>query len=295
VAGKKERQRRLARERYERNLTRRAEQQERARKYSAIALVCLVVVGLGVGGFFLFSGGSGSSPKAASSPAAPAPTPASTTSGSPSPASPPASPSPASPSPSAAAPVAEPAHTCAYNVGGTAARKVSLPPRHPDFTAHYQATIRTNRGNIVINLLNSKATCTVNSFVSLAKQKYFSQTTCHRLTTSGIFVLQCGDPTGTGSGGPGYQFRDENLAKAKYVAGTVAMANAGPNTNGSQFFLVYQKSAGLQPNYTPFGTIVSGLKIVQNVAKAGSDNANGPGDGHPKEKVVIKSVTIKKT
>jgi peptidyl-prolyl cis-trans isomerase B (cyclophilin B) len=74
------------------------------------------------------------------------------------------------------------------------------------------------------------------------------------------------------------------------------MANPNdPNANGSQFFLVYQNSTGLQPNYTPFGTIVSGLKIIQNVAKAGSDNANGAGDGHPKEKVVIKSVTIKKT
>jgi peptidyl-prolyl cis-trans isomerase B (cyclophilin B) len=287
VAGKKERQRKLARERYERNLSRRVEQQQRARKITAISLVCLVVVGLGVGGFFLF-GGSGNQPAAASpsSPAASSPaTPASALTASPS----------ASPSPSAAAPVAEPAHTCDYNAGGTASRKAGVPPKRPDFRAHYQATIRTNLGNIVIDLLNSKATCTVNSFVHLAAKNYFSETTCHRLTTSGIFVLQCGDPAGTGSGGPGYQFSDENLTKAKYVAGTVAMANAGPNTNGSQFFLVYQNSAGLQPNYTPFGTIVSGLKIVQNVAKAGSDNANGPGDGHPKEKVVIKSVTIKKT
>jgi len=280
VAGKKERQRRLARERYERNLSRRVAHQERARRITGITLACLLVAGLGVGGFFLFGGGPAHHP-AAAAPSRPAATP----SGSPS----------ASPSPSAAAPVAEPAHTCAYNVSGTASRKVGLPPKHPDFRAHYQATIHTNRGNIVINLLNSKATCTVNSFVSLAKQKYFSLTTCHRLTTSGIFVLQCGDPTGTGKGGPGYQFSDENLAGAKYPAGTVAMANAGPNTNGSQFFLVYQNTAGLQPNYTPFGTIVSGLKIIQNVAKAGSDNANGAGDGHPKEKVVIKSVTIKKT
>ncbi|HEV8219499.1 MAG TPA: peptidylprolyl isomerase [Streptosporangiaceae bacterium] len=280
MAGKKERQRRLARERYERNLSRRVAQQERNRRITGIILACLVVAGLGVGGFFLFGGGPANHP-AAATPSRPATSPASTPS--------------ASTSPSAAAPVAEPAHTCAYNVSGTASRKVSLPPKHPDYKAHYQATIRTNRGNIVIALLNGRATCTVNSFVSLARQKYFSQTTCHRLTTSGIFVLQCGDPTGTGSGGPGYQFSDENLTGAKYPEATVAMANAGPNTNGSQFFLVYQNSTGLQPNYTPFGTIVSGLKIIQNVAKAGSDNANGAGDGHPKEKVVIKSVTIKKT
>ena len=278
MAGKKERQRKLARERYERNLSRRAAHQNRARRITGITLACLLVAGLGVGGFFLFGGGPAHHP-AAAAPSRPASTPS------------------ASPSPSAAVPVAEPAHTCAYNVSGTASRKVALPPKHPDFRAHYQATIRTNRGNIVIDLLNSKATCTVNSFVSLAMQKYFSQTSCHRLVTSGIFVLQCGDPTGTGSGGPGYQFSDENLAGAKYPAGTLAMANSGPNTNGSQFFLVYKNTPGLQPNYTPFGTIVSGLKIVQNVAKAGSDNAFAAqgGGGHPKEKVVIKSVTIKKT
>ena len=280
MAGKKERQRRLARERYQRNLSRRAAHQDRARRITGITLACLLVAGLGVGGFFLFGGGPAHHP-AAAAPSRPASTPS------------------ASPSPSAAVPVAEPAHTCAYTVSGTASRKVALPPKHPDFRAHYQATIHTNRGNIVINLLNSKATCAVNSFVSLASQKFYNKTRCHRLVTSGIFVLQCGDPTGTGSGGPGYQFSDENLAGAKYPAGTLAMANSGPNTNGSQFFLVYRNSAGLQPNYTPFGTIVSGLKIVQNVAKAGSDNAfAGPGQGgggHPKEKVVIKSVTIKKT
>ena len=278
MAGKKERQRRLARERYQRNLSRRAAHQDRARRITGITLACLLVAGLGVGGFFLFGGGPAHHP-AAASPSRPASTPS------------------ASPSPSAAVPVAEPAHTCAYTVSGTAARKVALPPKHPDFRAHYQATIHTNRGNIVINLLNSKATCAVNSFVSLASQKFYNKTSCHRLVTSGIFVLQCGDPTGTGSGGPGYQFSDENLAGAKYPAGTLAMANSGPNTNGSQFFLVYKNTPGLQPNYTPFGTIVSGLKIVQNVAKAGSDNAFAAqgGGGHPKEKVVIKSVTIKKT
>jgi peptidyl-prolyl cis-trans isomerase B (cyclophilin B) len=174
-------------------------------------------------------------------------------------------------------------------------RNVGRPPAKPDKKATYVATIHTNRGNIVINMRNSAAPCTVNSFVYLAAKKYFNRTNCHRLTTAGIFVLQCGDPTGTGSGGPGYKFGNENLAGAKYTAGTVAMANAGPGTNGSQFFLVYKNSLTLPPNYTPFGTIVSGLKIVQNVAKAGSDNANGQGDGHPKEKVVISSVTIKKT
>ena len=148
---------------------------------------------------------------------------------------------------------------------------------------------------MVIDLLNSKATCTVNSFVYLASKKYFNKTNCHRLTTvSPLYVLQCGDPTGTGSGGPGYKFNDENLTGAKYTQGTVAMANGGPDTNGSQFFLVYKNST-LAASYTPFGTVVKGLGIIQNVAKAGSDNANGQGDGHPKKKVVIESVTIEKT
>ena len=167
----------------------------------------------------------------------------------------------------------------------------------------------TNRGNIVINMLNFAAPCTVNSFVSLADQKYFNATHCHRLTTSGIFVLQCGDPLGTGEGVPGYVFPNENLNGLKlstcpgsttekcatFPPGTIAMANTGANdTNGSQFFLVY-KTTVLPDGYTPFGTIVSGLNILQNVAKAGSDNANGAGDGHPKEAVDISSVTIKKT
>ena len=192
----------------------------------------------------------------------------------------------ASPTPSGTA------TTCTYTPSPPASRKVGLPPPKPDLKATYQASIKTNRGDIVISLLNSKAPCTVNSFVYLAGKNYFSNTTCHRLVTTGIYVLQCGDPTGTGSGGPGYKFADENLAGAKYPAATVAMANSGPGTNGSQFFLVY-KNTTLQPNYTPFGTITSGLNVIQKVAAAGTDSKTG--DGHPKEKVVIESVTIKKT
>jgi len=186
---------------------------------------------------------------------------------------------------------------CVYTARGTAARQVSLPAAAPDTKATYTATITTNRGNIVISLLNGKAPCTVNSFVSLADQKFFNNTPCHRLTTAqaGIYVLQCGDPTGAGSGGPGYQFYTENLKGATYPAGTVAMANSGsPDSNGSQFFLVY-KDTPLPANYTPFGTITSGLSVLQAVANAGTDNSNGAGDGHPKESVQIESMTISKT
>ena len=271
MAGKKDRQRRLARERLARQQERRAEQARKVRiRAMATGGVC-VVAALAVGGYFLFGTGGGKSA------AAPKATASATASAS-----------------SSAATVSEPAHNCTYTKSGSAARKVSLPASKPDYKASYQATLATNRGNIVINLANSKATCTVNSFVSLAKQSYFSNTKCHRLTTSGIYVLQCGDPTGTGQGGPGYDFGNENLAGAKYTAGTVAMANTGqPNSNGSQFFLVYKNSATLPASYTPFGTITQGLPILDAIAKAGSDNSNGTGDGHPKESVVIKSVTIK--
>lgn len=275
-------------------MQRRADQQRRARQWSVVAIIVVLVVGVGLGAAAIAGALPGQSSAAANSTKSPAVTTSPTTSASPS----------ASPSPSVTAALVN--GRCVYTKSGTASRKVSRPPAKPDRSANYTATIKTNRGNIVIDLLNSKAPCTVNSFVSLADQKFYNSTPCHRLTTAEIYVLQCGDPTGTGSGGPGYQFYTENLTggflahvnksgEATYPAGSVAMAReTDPDTNGSQFFLVY-KNSPLPPSYTPFGTIVSGLNIIQNVAKAGSDNSNGAGDGHPKEKVEIDSVTIKKT
>ncbi len=279
MAGKKERQRKLARKHYERQQARRIQQAHRWRQIGIIVAACCAVIALGAGGYVAFGSGGGKSAAAAATP-----TPVT---------SPTASPTPtASATPSLAA---EPASHCTYAPNGTAARKVGVPPATPAYKgAKYQATIKTNRGTIVLDLLNHQATCTVNSFIYLAAKKYFNNTSCHRLTTAGIYVLQCGDPTGTGRGGPGYKFADENLAGAKYTGGTVAMANAGPGTNGSQFFLVYRNSTTLPASYTPFGKIVGGLGIIQNVARAGTDNSNGNGDGHPKEKVTIESVTITK-
>jgi peptidyl-prolyl cis-trans isomerase B (cyclophilin B) len=283
VAGKKERQRKLARERIARQQVRRTQRAHRWRVVSITAGVALAVVAVGAGGYVALANNGGASPTAASTP-----TPVATS-------TPVATPTPTASAAPTATPVSEPASHCVYTKSGTAARQVNIPPAKPHYkAATYQATIKTNRGTIVLDLLNSKATCTVNSFLSLTAQKYYNNTPCHRLTTSGIFVLQCGDPTGSGSGGPGYEFANENLKGAQYVAGTVAMANAGPGTNGSQFFLVYRNSTTLPANYTPFGKIVSGLGIIQNVAKAGSDNANGTGDGHPKETVTIESVTFTK-
>jgi peptidyl-prolyl cis-trans isomerase B (cyclophilin B) len=200
-----------------------------------------------------------------------------------------ASSAPASVAASVAAPASAPAGGCAYPAAGTAAKNVGTPPTtgisHTDVTA----TIVTSQGTLAIKLNAAAAPCTVNSFVYLASKGYFNGTSCHRLTTAGIFVLQCGDPTGTGSGGPGYSFADENLTGATYPAATVAMANAGPGTNGSQFFLVYQDTT-LAPSYTPFGTITSGLDVVTKVAAAGT--ADGSQDGKPKLPVQITSVTV---
>jgi peptidyl-prolyl cis-trans isomerase B (cyclophilin B) len=281
VASKKQRQRELERARYQRRMARREQRDTQVRKWTIGGLAAVIVLGIIGGAIFLFNNESSPSSAAAKSSHTPAASTTPTASATPSVSS-------------SAAAVTEPAHHCTYTSNPPASRKVGMPSASPDYKATYQATIHTNRGNIVINLLNSKATCTVNSFVYLASKSFFSNTHCHRLTTKGIFVLQCGDPTGTGQGGPGYKFNDENLSGAKYTAGTLAMANSGPNTNGSQFFLVYKNSLSLPASYTPFGTIVGGLNIIQKVAKAGSDNSNGTGDGHPKEKVEIESVTIKK-
>ncbi|MCW2598523.1 MAG: peptidylprolyl isomerase [Frankiales bacterium] len=192
-------------------------------------------------------------------------------------------------SPTAAASPAAFTGSCTYTSSGTSSKK--LPGKPP--TTGVQASkpvsvgLSTNIGQIDLTLNAAKAPCTVNSFRYLATQKYFDGTSCHRLTTSGIYVLQCGDPTGTGGGGPGYKFADENLTGATYPRGTVAMANAGAGTNGSQFFLVY-KDTQLPASYTPFGTITSGLTVLDKVAKAGSNPA---GDGKPKLAVTLKTVT----
>ena len=155
-----------------------------------------------------------------------------------------------------------------------------------------QITFTTNQGEIVIETLPSLAPQTVNALSALAQKNYFDNTICHRLTTEGIFVLQCGDPTGTGTGGPGFNIPDENLPEPienNYPAGTVAMANAGPGTSGSQFFLVYQDTT-LGPDYTIWGTITSGLEIVQTIASAGV--IDGGPDGAPATGVTIESTKV---
>ena len=301
MAGSRERERRRARERYERQREVQLVRKRKIRQRLGIGLAVVCVLGLigGITAVFATGGTPAAKPKASAS------------------ASPSASAS-ASATTSAAA-VAEPATHCTYITKGVAAaKKAAVPPVAPNYKATYTAAIHTNLGTIDMNLLNSKATCTVNSFVHLASAGYFNASQCHLVTsTNGLYVLQCGDPyaqastkltcsqaaKSPGTGGPGYEFASENLPKGAsssgtvtYKAGTVAMANSGSSTtNGSQFFLVYKNST-LGPDYTPFGTITSGLDILQKVANAGTScTYSGPGDGAPKEKVIINSVTIKQT
>ena len=153
-------------------------------------------------------------------------------------------------------------------------------------------TLITNCGNIVIQTYGVKAPVTLTALTALAKAGYFNASLCHRLTTQGLYVLQCGDPTATGSGGPGFAFKDENLpaqALNNYPAGTVAMANSGPSTNGSQFFLVYANTS-LGASYTIWGKITSGLDIVKAVAKAGVKG--GGTDGTPAQAIAIEKVIV---
>jgi peptidyl-prolyl cis-trans isomerase B (cyclophilin B) len=195
---------------------------------------------------------------------------------------------------------------CTYPATNEPASKHTKPPRTgrvPTDPAQVSASMSTNQGNVGIELDNGKAPCTVNNFVSLAQQGYFDNTPCHRLTTSAdLSVLQCGDPLGTGAGGPGYQFANEYPTSqyrlsdpalqqpVVYPRGTLAMANAGAGTNGSQFFIVYKDST-LPPQYTAFGRIDNtGLATVEKIAAAGV--AGGGDDGSPATDTTISSVRL---
>jgi peptidyl-prolyl cis-trans isomerase B (cyclophilin B) len=179
--------------------------------------------------------------------------------------------------------------TCDYPAGDSPAKEVDPPSAEAPDSGEATATIATNAGDIDIILDQAATPCTAHSFLSLAEQGYFDDTQCHRLTTTGIFVLQCGDPSASGMGGPGYSFADELTGDETYPAGTLAMANSGPNTNGSQFFIVYDDTA-LDPAYTVFGTIgADGLQVVKDIAAKGAQG--GAPDGPPAETVTIESVT----
>ncbi len=193
--------------------------------------------------------------------------------------------------------------SCAYPAESPAAKEVAPPPtENIDVFGTVDVTLSTTQGDIGMTLDRTEAPCAVNSVVSLAQQGYFDGAPCHRLTTSpGLEVLQCGDPSGSGRGGPGYSFANEypttafadDPAQAQnpvvYPRGTLAMANAGPDTNGSQFFVVYADSV-LPPQYTVFGTISdAGLQTLDAIAAGGV--SGGAEDGAPANPVVITSAT----
>jgi peptidylprolyl isomerase len=155
-----------------------------------------------------------------------------------------------------------------------------------DPAKRYTATMETSMGTLVIALDPIKAPKTVNSFVFLARYRYYEGIICHRIIQG--FVIQGGDPTGTGSGGPGYKYADELPKAGQYEIGSLAMANAGPNTNGSQFFIISGPSGvKLPPSYSLFGKVVKGLDVVEAMQNV----PTGRGD-RPLTDVVINSVTI---
>lgn len=196
---------------------------------------------------------------------------------------------------------------CSYPSSGDRARNADKPSNLDVPTAgELRVQLRTTAGNMDLTLPRAEAPCAVHSFESLLKQAYFVNTPCHRLTAppAAIAILQCGDPTGSGAGGPGYVVTDEpptGLARANpddpestaliYPRGTVALANRGvADSGGSQFFLVYRDST-LPPGYSVLGTVDdASLPVLDAIAAAGTDSRSGPGDGRPSEPVTIKAV-----
>jgi peptidyl-prolyl cis-trans isomerase B (cyclophilin B) len=265
-------QRRQAAQRHlQRQLERRAEQARRRRRNLLIGATTLAV--LVVAGAIVLVAGIGTG-KPRTTPAA---------AGSSTPTSAAAS-TPADPS------------SCSYtkdSSGNPNLKDVGTPPSKVPTSGSTQVTMTTNFGAIPLALDRAGAPCATQSMVYLAQKKFFDNTICHRETSSaGLKVLQCGDPTGTGSGGPSYQYKTHVTGKETYKRGTIAMANSGQGFDGSQFFLVYGDSQ-LPPNYTVVGTIApAGLKVLDTIAANGNNGANGQGDGAPKKKVTITSMTV---
>lgn len=263
MSSSEQRRRQLAREKFERQQKRREEARLRTRRITAIVAASVAVVAVvGVSAFVVAGKDDGKDGKKNDAAASQSPEP--------------------TPSESES--------------------KAPAPPMTIDKKASYTMSLGTSQGTIAFTMDAAKTPQTANSFKALADKGYFDGTKCHRLTTQGIFVLQCGDPKGDGTGGPGYNIPDENLTAlgkagadgaVTFPAGTVAMANTGqPGTGGSQFFLVY-KDTKLPPTYTPFGKLdKASLKAVEKVGAAGVEG--GAGDGAPKLAVEIKKATVKK-
>jgi len=170
----------------------------------------------------------------------------------------------------------------------SANKKMNQPEMIVDQNKKYEATLRTSVGDITLSLNTKETPITANNFIYLAKNQFYDNTIFHRVIDG--FMIQGGDPRGDGTGGPGYQFADEDFS-GEYKRGTIAMANSGPNTNGSQFFIMHQDYA-LQPNYVIFGQVISGLEVVDKIATAQVTNSFGGELSKPVEPVTINSITI---
>jgi peptidyl-prolyl cis-trans isomerase B (cyclophilin B) len=279
VAGK-DRKRELARQRYERQMQRRAVRQARARRVKIIGTVVAVAVVAGGSGAIAFAVNRPAKKKTSAAAATTTPTP--------------------TPTPTISVKPGECGYIPLSGAAAAGAKNVGTPPVKPAKGA-YKMTIDTTLGTIVAKVDGTKAACTVNSFKYLAGKKFFNNTKCHRLVTQGIKVLQCGDPTGTGAGGPSYGYGNENVPKGgptkqvTYKRGVIAMAHTkAPNSNGSQFFIVYGDSP-LPADYTIFGQITEGMDVVDSVAKAGAEAADSQtGNTAPKKKIEIKDLTVAK-
>jgi peptidyl-prolyl cis-trans isomerase B (cyclophilin B) len=174
-------------------------------------------------------------------------------------------------------------------------RTGTLPDKKTAAGKTFIATVTTNCGVITMELDGTKAPQTVASFLALAKSGYWADSPCHRLTTAGIFVLQCGDPTGTGGGNPGYGYGVENAPPDfTYTPGTLAMARTSdPKSNGGQFFIVYKKTLLQDPTgYTTFGKVTSGMGIVDKIAAAGASPADAKGNTAPLQPISILTVNV---
>jgi cyclophilin family peptidyl-prolyl cis-trans isomerase len=163
------------------------------------------------------------------------------------------------------------------------------PPMTIDPGRRYSATLRTSEGDLIVDLLAEAAPGTVNNFVFLAREGYYDGVPFHRIIKD--FMVQTGDPTGTGAGGPGYRFEDEPV-RLRYTKGIVAMANAGPNTNGSQFFIVHGREVQLPPSYTIFGRVREGLEALDKIAETPVAAARGGERSKPQREVRLESVSI---
>ncbi len=172
-------------------------------------------------------------------------------------------------------------------------KQYSSPPATTiDPSKTYTATIDTSAGSMTLDLLASEAPLTVNNFVHLAQDGFYEEGQFHRIIKD--FMIQGGCPKGDGTGGPGYRFQDEPVTRG-YVKGTLAMANAGPNTNGSQFFIVHGADAGLPPNYTIFGMLTDGGDVLDTLANSPVTRSRGGEPSQPTERIVINNITIEES